>query len=276
VIKPSKFREVATHVAEQHDDKFAEAITGWATNLFFPLPDIPNRYHRLPWRRIFRSRGAIRGVLFVLGTLTRWPFELLVEVLRPGRDLADRIGCKSTASEFKYGDHVCYLYRSDYALQRALVRYVHEGLEKGDQCVCVESDRVQAKLRLDLQSHGVDVEKELARGSLVFLSGRETYFENGEFNPQRLLSRLSELMDQSVQEGFSGLRVAGEIPVTSGDQVFAKQLIDYERQSDAYFAERNAIGFCHFRVDSLPLKAMDSVIDAHGLHIVEPVGVGTA
>jgi len=272
--KPSKFRDRATHVTERQDDKFAEAITGWATNLFFPLPHIPNRYHKLPWRRILRSRGAIRGVVFVLVTLAWWPFELLTEVLFPGRDLADRK--ESNVSEFNYGEHVCFFYRSENALQRVLARYVNEGLEKGDQCVCVESDRVQAKLRVDLQSLGIEVEKEIARGSLIFISGRETYFENGRFDPQRLLSRLSGLMDQSVHGGFSGLRVAGEIPVTAGDPVFERQLIEYERQSDVYFAERKAIGFCHFRVDSLTHKAMDSVIDAHGLHVVEPVGVGTA
>jgi hypothetical protein len=84
-----------------------------------------------------------------------------------------------------------------------------------------------------------------------------------------LLNRLSELMDQSLRAGFSGLRVAGEIPVTRGDPMFERQLIEYERQSDAYFAERKAIGFCHFRVASLRKHTMDSVFDAHGLHLAE-------
>jgi hypothetical protein len=205
--------------------------------------------------------------LFIAKILFLWPFEMLLAFLRPVKALG--AASKPNARSFGYGDHICFLYRSDDALHRMLARFVIEGFAMGDQCVCVESNAVQARLRSDLHSLGVNVEKELARGTLVFLSGRDTYFENGEFNPQRLLSRLSGLMEHSVQAGFNGLRVAGEIPVTTGDPVFEKQLIEYEKESDTYFSERKAIGFCHFRVDSLPHKIMDSVVDAHGLHIME-------
>jgi hypothetical protein len=263
--KNTENREVAARASKQRDEVFAEAITGWATNRLFSIPGIPDRYSKLPWRRIQKTRGSIRGALFIARILLLWPFEIMFTFVGP--DLGGAV--KTSSRSFSYGEHVCFLYRSDDALQRMLARFVDEGFAMGDQCVCVESNVVQATLRSDLQSLGIDVEKELARGSLVFLSGRDTYFENGEFNPQRLLDRLSGLMNQSLQAGFSGLRVAGEIPLASGDPVFEKQLLEYERQSDAYFAERKAIGFCHFRVDSLPHKTMDLVIDAHGLHIME-------
>jgi MEDS: MEthanogen/methylotroph, DcmR Sensory domain len=265
---PAENRELAARASRQRDQVFAEAVTGWATNRLFFIPGIPDRYSKLPWRRIQKTRGSIRGALFIARILILWPFEMIFTFVRPTAALGGG-AVRADARSFSYGDHVCFLYRSDNALQRMLARFVSEGFAMGDQCVCVESNAVQARLRSDLQSIGIDVEKELARGSLVFLSGRETYFENGEFDPQRLLNRLSGLMDQSRQAGFSGLRVAGEIPLALGDPVFEKQLIDYERQSDAYFAERKAIGFCHFRVDSLPHRTMDSVVDAHGLHIME-------
>jgi MEDS: MEthanogen/methylotroph, DcmR Sensory domain len=265
--KPTENRESAARTSKQRDRVFAESITGWLTNRIFLIPGAPDRYPKLPWRRILRARGRVRGVLFIAKILFLWPFEMMFVLLRPAP--LSGVSRKTISPTFRHGEHVCFLYQSDDALQRALARFVKEGFAVGDQCVCVESDAVQAKLRVDLQSFGVDVEKELARGSLVFLSGRETYFENGKFIPQRLLSRLSELMDQSLRAGFTGLRVAGEIPVAHGDPAFEKQLVDYERQSDAYFAERKAIGFCHFRVDSLAHDTMDSVFDAHGLHIVE-------
>jgi hypothetical protein len=265
--KPTENREAEALASKQRDEVFAEAVTGWATNRLFSIPGVPERYSKIPWRRIQKGRGSIRGALFVARILFLWPFQMMFTLVRPATHLDGAV--KPNSPSFGYGDHVCFLYRSDDALQRMLARFVSEGFAMGDQCVCVESNAVQARLRTDLQTIGIDVERELARGSLVFLSGRETYFENGGFDPQRLLHRLSGLMDQSRQAGFSGLRVAGEIPLTSGDPVFEKQLIDYERQSDAYFAERKAIGFCHFRVDSLPHKTMSSVVEAHGLHILE-------
>jgi hypothetical protein len=46
-------------------------------------------------------------------------------------------------------------------------------------------------------------------------------------------------------------------------------VIDYEKRVDEYFMDKKAIGFCHYRADKFPSALLDSVIDAHGLHIVE-------
>jgi MEDS: MEthanogen/methylotroph, DcmR Sensory domain len=206
MAKPTQSRESAVLASKQQDKIFAESITGWLTNQFFAIPGAPDRYPKLPWRRILRARGPVRGVLFITKILFLWPFEMMFVLLRP--PALSRVSRKTISPVFKHGEHVCFLYQSDDALQRMLARFVKEGLAMGDQCVCVESDVVQAKLRVDLQSLGIDVEKGLARGSLVFLSGLDTYFESGKFSPQRLLNQLSELMDQSLRAGFTGLRVA--------------------------------------------------------------------
>jgi hypothetical protein len=276
MFKPANYRERAVRVIKQRDDIFAEAITGWATNLLFPIPDVPNRYLTLPWRRILKSRGAIRGVLFVVGILVLWPFELLVEIMRPTGGLGERIENKDQVLQFNHGDHVCLLHRSEDALQEILAHYVIEGLTKGEQCVCVEAIRVKERLCCDLRSLGVDLEKEIARGSLLFLSEEEVYFRGGEFDPQGLVKQLSESINRSLEEGFSGFRISGEISRASGDAMIQKRVIDYETRVDQYFTGKKAIGFCHYRFDAFPEAMLDSVIDAHGLHVVESLRVGAA
>jgi hypothetical protein len=68
--------------ARASEDALAEAVTGWATNRLFPMPNLPNRYFRLPWRRIVKRYGVVRGALFLAKTLAIWPFELIVELAR--------------------------------------------------------------------------------------------------------------------------------------------------------------------------------------------------
>ena len=276
MFKPTHYRERAARVIKRRDDLFAEAVTGWATNLLFPIPHVPNRYHNLPWRRIVKSRGAIRGALFVVGILALWPFELLVELMRPACEVGGRDENKDRVSHFNHGDHVCFLYRSEDALQDMLARYVIEGLMKGEQCVCVEPIRVRERLCSDLRSLGVDLEKEMARGSLVFLSEEEVYFGTGEFDPQGLVKRLSESINRSLETGFTGFRISGEISRASRDPMIQGKVIEYERRADEDFAGKKAIGFCHYRFDAFSEEMLDSLIDAHGLHIVEPLRVGTA
>lgn len=266
--------DLKASASKRRDDLFAEAITGWATNLLFPIPRLPNRYLKLPWRKILKSHGTIWGVLFIARILVTWPFELSVEFLRP----ADGLGQKSNkhlVSQFNHGDHVCFFYRSEEALQEMLSRYVAEGLAKGERCVCVEKTPVQDKLRVDLVLLGIEVEKEIDRGSLVFLSEEEVYFRGGEFNPEALLNQLAESINTSQQDGYSGFRIAGEISRASGDPVLQERVLDYERRVDEYFADKKATGFCHYSFDKFSQKTLHSVIDAHACHIVDVRYVGS-
>src|ERR1700733_3649675 len=125
------------NASKRRDDQFAEAITGWATNLFFPLPKIPNHYFRLPWRRICKRRGAIRGALFIARVLAIWPFEMAFEIARSSNEM--RLGDKVStdyASQFSHGDHVCHFYQSNESLLTMLSPFVADGLKKGERCFC--------------------------------------------------------------------------------------------------------------------------------------------
>jgi MEDS: MEthanogen/methylotroph, DcmR Sensory domain len=274
VATPEEYRDRATRVSDRHDDIFAEEITGWATNLFFPIPSLPNHYVRIPWRRIIESRGAVRGVLFVVRILALWPFELMIKVLRPRDHLAERNKNRNEFSEYNHGDHICFLYRNEDALQEMLARFVNEGLEKGEQCVCVETMRVQERLCGDLRSLGIDFEKDIAKGSLVFLSEEEVYFRNGEFDPQGLVEQLTESINRSQEAGYSGFRISGEISRASSDARIQEKVIDYERRVDRYFVGKKAIGLCHYRSEAFSEEMLDSVIDAHGLHVLESLASG--
>jgi MEDS: MEthanogen/methylotroph, DcmR Sensory domain len=254
---------------KRHDDLFAETLTGWATNLLFPIPNIPNRYLKLPWRRILRVRGRIRGVLFIVKTLAVWPFELVPELLRTRKTLDNRSEERKHAPQFNHGDHICFLYRNEKSLRAMLARYVSEGLAEGEQCVCVESPHVRQILCDDLRSLSIDVDQEIAKHSLVFLSEEDVYFKGGKFDPEGLMKQLAESIDMSLRSGFTGFRIAGEVSHASGAPQVQKQLIDYEKRVDEYFIGKKAIGFCHYRLDAFPQQTLDAVVDAHALHLVE-------
>jgi hypothetical protein len=65
----------------RRDAQLSEEITGWAATALFPIADVPNRYAKLPWRRIRKTHGLVRGTLFAATVLARWPFELVWEVV---------------------------------------------------------------------------------------------------------------------------------------------------------------------------------------------------
>ena len=259
----------------RRDEWLAEAVTGWATNLLFPIPVFPNRYLKLPWTRIRESRGVFSAAMFVATILAFWPFELIIELFRPGY-FKRKIGSPQDVPQFAHGDHSCFLYRSEDALQELLAAFVAEGLERGEQCVCIESIQVKEKLCGDLKLLGFDIESEIAGGSLTFLSEDEVYFAGGKFDPGGLLKQLSESIDRALSGGFTGFRISGEISRAAGDLSIQKQVIDYERRVDGLFEGKKAIGCCHYRDYAFSQEMLDSVMDAHGLHIVEILPTGVA
>jgi len=77
-------RESRADAVRRREARLAEEITGWAVNALFPIPDVPNLYASLPWRKIRRTRGLVCGTLFVVNRLAVWPFELTWELMCPG------------------------------------------------------------------------------------------------------------------------------------------------------------------------------------------------
>jgi hypothetical protein len=94
VIKRSALlrrRQSRADAVKKREARLSEEITGWAVNALFPIPDVPNLYGRLPWRRIRKTRGLVCGTLFVVSLLAIWPFELTWELMRSG----DAAGAKN-------------------------------------------------------------------------------------------------------------------------------------------------------------------------------------
>ena len=68
----------------RREARLSEEITGWAVNALFPIPDIPNIYAKFPWRKIWKTRGFVCGIFFVMNLLAIWSFELSWELIWPG------------------------------------------------------------------------------------------------------------------------------------------------------------------------------------------------
>jgi hypothetical protein len=277
MFQPSNDADSERSASKRRDDLFAEAVTGWATNLFFPLPKFPNHYLRLPWRRICKSLGSVRGALFVARILAIWPFELALEIARSSNET--RLGesaPREYASQFSHGNHFCHLYQNTDSLMKMLSPFVAEGLKKGERCFCVQTPPVRERLCADLLEMGVDVDREIDRGALMFRSQEELYFEPGGFDVKRLLDQLGQLITDSLEAGFSGLRTAGDMSRAFSDPMLQKQIVEYERAVDDFYADKKAIAFCNYRLDGLSPANWAPVIDAHGFHVMDPHGVGAA
>jgi hypothetical protein len=174
--------------------------------------------------------------------------------------------------QFKHGDHICVFYRTESALLEILTPYVAEGLRKGERCFCVQSNEVMRRLAQDLQFIGVNVEREVARGALLFYTENEIYFEQGQFDGEAMIRRLTWAIEESAKAGFTGFRSAGELTWASAEN-HCKQVIGYEQMVEECYPTKPAVGLCQYRMSAFEPRVLDSLLESHRMHLIEPDSV---
>ncbi len=171
--------------------------------------------------------------------------------------------------QFQHGDHICVFYRTETALLEILTPYIAEGLRKGERCFCVQTNEVIRRLSMDLQFIGVNVEREMARGALEFHTENEVYFENGGFDGNAMIRRLMHSIDESAKAGFTGFRTAGELTWAAAD-THCKQVLGYEKMVEQSYPGKRAIGLCQYRMSAFDPKVLESLLETHRMHLIEP------
>jgi len=112
----------------------------------------------------------------------------------------------------KQGDHICPIYENAAEQMAVAIPFLKEGLVRGERCLYIGDDRSVEQIAQALTAAGVDVAHEQARLALSILTQRESYIKAGdEFEPQAMIDFLRQAEGQAIADGFSGLRVLGEM-----------------------------------------------------------------
>ena len=82
---------------------------------------------------------------------------------------------------------------------------------KGERCFGAQKPNILKRLYYELRFRGIDVDRELKRGSLEFHTEEEVYFSKGIFEPAVMMEMLLQSINDSAEKGFSGFRTAGDL-----------------------------------------------------------------
>ena len=160
------------------------------------------------------------------------------------------------------GDHVCWAYDDDAAFEHAAVRFLSEGLARGDRLLWV-GDGAEDRLR---RSSGplADVGGLTGRGALQVLSVADGYAAAGPFAPERQLEFYDAATRRAIDEGYRGLRVVAEITSLAADETKRAQLLSWEHLADDFVAHGPGFSaLCAYRRDLLPAETVADVVSLH-------------
>ena len=130
--------------------------------------------------------------------------------------------------KMKARDHVILFYTNHRDKHLVLFTYLKAGLDAGEAAVYVAGDESTSEIKEAMSDFGLDVEDHEKTGALRVVDYRNWYIVRGEFNIGRTISLWKKALDEAVEKGFKGLRVAGEMACFFTHNMI-NELVLYER-----------------------------------------------
>ncbi len=139
---------------------------------------------------------------------------------------------------------------------RPLAAAFVERLATHHRCMYFNTPAMVAGLRSSLAAAGVDVERELARGSVVLVAD-DAHLVGGRFEIDRMIASLEAGVQQALADGYVGLFACGDMTWEFGAERDFSKLLEYEWRLEQLFAVQPALsGICQYHQDLLPRDAM--------------------
>lgn len=152
----------------------------------------------------------------------------------------------SVAEKVPWGTSFCHFFKSADDIVDVMVPYFASGLRNNERCiwVCAEPLEVEAGERA-LSSVVPDLDAFLASGKMQIISYRQWYldFRNG-FSVDEVLRRWYKALDKALDEGFDGLRLAGNASWV--DETIWESFMEYEKRLHCLLANEPALVICSY------------------------------
>jgi hypothetical protein len=166
----------------------------------------------------------------------------------------------------QHGDHACVIYSAGPELIAVVAAYLHEGLSAGERCWYAASSTSElSDLRAALRAWDIEVTEAEERGALRLATAEETYLADGTFVPERMLEQLKEAIPAAVTDGFTALRVAGEMSWALEPKPGTDRVIEYEGCVERLFRASDALGLCLYHRRRMPAELLDGALVSHPL-----------
>ena len=161
------------------------------------------------------------------------------------------------------GDHICALYATPEDLAPLVAAYLAEGLRRGERCWFMPSADGTEDTRSAMRALGVDVDREVARGALIFPDANAAYAVRGRFDPEESMAVFSAAIEQALNDGFTGLRAAAEMSWVLAAEEGAELIVTYEALLKSLFSSSRATGMCLYPRDRIPSLMTAGALATH-------------
>jgi hypothetical protein len=139
-----------------------------------------------------------------------------------------------------------------------------EKLKLHHRCLCLNSRPMIAGMKSQLAALGVDVEHEIASGSLILSSEQNHLVGEWQFDVQAMIATLEQRLNQALRDGYRGLWATGDMTWEFGPARDVSKLLEYEWRLEEFIREHSEMGgICQYHADTLPREILRKGVLSH-------------
>lgn len=168
----------------------------------------------------------------------------------------------AASEELRLGDHVAFFFKNNTERLAFVIPYMLSGLGRNERCVYIADENTVDDIFGELEQSGVDTDKAQKKGALSIITKHESYLRRGIFEPPEMIADLDRDVALALREGFSGLRVTGEMSWALDLPTALTLLCDYEEMLHRRWPGQLA-GLCQYNESLFPASLIQRMIACH-------------
>ena len=171
-------------------------------------------------------------------------------------------------NELEPGDHVCCLFETDNEHRALMTSFMRQGLERNEKVIYILDTRSANEVINYLRDNGVETESCLESGQLIIFTVGEAYMREGIFDPDNMIALLQDQTEQALNEGYSALRVTGEMTWALRDLSSSERLIEYEAKLNDFFHGSKCLAICQYDRRRFSTRLLLDILTTHPIACV--------
>lgn len=171
-------------------------------------------------------------------------------------------------ADLKPGDHLCCLYQTEEEHRDLITPFLRQGLEQNEKVFYIVDERTAETILNYLTKDGVDVSVYINKGQLVILTVSDSYMKNKVFDPDMMIELLKTETEKALTEGYSALRVTGEMSWALRGLPGSKRLIEYEFKLNNFFPFNKALALCQYDMRKFIPEMLIEVLETHPIAVI--------
>lgn len=180
----------------------------------------------------------------------------------------NKVSLGFTEEKVPVGTHMCLIFTNNNERIESLLKFLLSGIAGGERTACFSENISEETIKDFFQAHGISYDERKASNAISLSGASEVYFQDGIFDPDRMLNTLSDFYHHSKDMGFTAARVIGEMTPEVEHISGGNRLLEYESRVSLLVREQPVTAVCQYDARIFTGATIMNVLKVHPKMIV--------